>query len=108
MVLHAQSGTVMQEVAITPESIQLSEKARTASSAETPYSASEAIIPSDCILPMKSTYSTSTISGASMEKNTFALSFMNTFTLRSVRRISALKISEKLPLIAPLLQVFCP
>ena len=86
MVPQAQRGTVMQVVAITPESIQLSLKARTASSAVTPNSASAAAMPSDCIRPIKSTYSPSTMSGESSEKKTFALSRKNTFKLRMVER----------------------
>ena len=55
IVPHAHRGTVMHEVAITPESIQLSENALTASSALTPNCASASVMPSDCILPINST-----------------------------------------------------
>ena len=89
IVPHAHRGTVMHEVAITPESIQLSEKARTAPSAETPNSSSAAVMTSACNLPMNSTYSASTMRGASSEKNMLALSFTNTLRLRSVSCISA-------------------
>ena len=101
MVPQAQRGTVMQVVAITPESIQLSLKARTASSAVTPNSASAAAMPSDCIRPIKSTYSPSTMSGESSEKKTFALSRKNTFKLRMVSAQSAVVISSLLLTICP-------
>ena len=98
MIPQAHRGTVMDALAMTPTSIQLSQKARTASSAPVTFiSSSEASMPSDCSLPRKRTYSASTMRGASREKNTFALSLRKTFRLREVNFARAYIMLAHLP-----------
>ena len=89
MTPQAHSGTVMAALAVTPTSIQLSQNACTAffaSAVAAPIFSSEARMPSTCTLPKNSTYSPSTMRGASSAKNRLARSFANTFQLRTVSR----------------------